>query len=272
MIANSKILKGYFLWSIPFLFFSCGTETTADRKAVNPKDCEWYVVLNEKTDVRKNNNLDLYCIRFYPSGEYTFCADLLFEQGRWSFDERKKVLKLTPSQNDSTAVERYLVDQVLPGNRTQFSFYHVFPPDKSNPDEMIEVHALANQSKSDPYSQEMSTWRRKPRDKETPEQIQERVVAYLNFMLALYNHAADNKLENAGGTWYPQPVKFFSNKVSMAYSNELTDWYNCFYNEEQGIRGYQLISGALMKVKIKGEDDLSRNINCTEQLLKEIQK
>ena len=31
----------------------------------------------------------------------------------------------------------------------------------------------------------------------------------------------------------------------MAYSNELIDWYNCFFNDEQGIQGYQLISGAL---------------------------
>ena len=58
----------------------------------------------------------------------------------------------------------------------------------------------------------------------------------------------------------------------MAYSNELIDWYNCFFNDEQGIQGYQLISGALMKVKIEGKDDVSRNLNCTEQLLKQIQK
>ena len=92
-------------------------------------------------------------------------------------------------------------------------------------------------------------------------------MAYLNFLNALYNHAKDNNLENAGGKWYPQPIKFYSNKVSMAYANELTDWYNCFYNEEQGIEGYKLISAALRKVKIKGEDDNSRFINCVEQLL-----
>lgn len=272
MIANSKILKGYFFWSIPFLFFSCGTSTTAEKKAVDPKDCEWYAVINGKPDQKKFNLLDLYTIRFYPGGDYTLCADLLFEQGKWNFDEQKKLLVLTPTVKDSTENVRYLVDQTLPGDKTQFSFYHGFPLDKSNPDEMIEVQALANQSKADPYNESMNSWRIKPQQQETPEQIQQRVIAYLQFLKALYMHAKENNLENAGGSWYPQPIKFYSNKVSMAYSNELIDWYNCFFSEEQGIQGYQLISGALMKVKIEGKDDVSRNLNCTEQLLKQIQK
>lgn len=272
MIANAKILKGYFFWSIPFLFFSCSTAVTTGRKAVNPEDCEWYVVLNEKTDVRKNNKLDVYCIRFYPDGNYTLCADLLFEQGNWSADNEKGIWTLTPSQNDSTAGIRYLVEQTLSGNKSQFSFYHGSSLDDSNKDEIIEVHALPNQSASDPYSKNMNRWRIKPGQPETHEQVQQRVVAYLNFLLVLYTHAKENNLENVGGSWYPQPVKFYSNKASMAYAKELTDWYNCFFNDEQAIRGYQLISGALMKVKIKGENDVSRNINCIEQLLKEIQK
>lgn len=272
MIAKAKILKGYFFWSIPFLFFSCGPATTAEKKAVNPKDCEWYVVLNEKAEQDKGNHLGLYALRFYPKGNYSLCADLLFEQGKWNFDEQKKLLVLTPSVKDSTDIVRYLVDQNLPGNKTQFSFYQGFPINKSNPDEMIEVQGLANQSKSDPYSQSMNNWRIKPLQQETVDQIKQRVIAYLRFLQALYTHAKENKLENAGGSWYPHPIKFYSNKVSMAYSNELIDWYNCFFSEEQAIQGYQLISGALMKVKIEGKDDVSRNLNCTEQLLKQIQK
>jgi hypothetical protein len=272
MIANSKILKGYFLWSIPFLFFSCGMATTAEKKSVDPKNCEWYVVQNEKAEQNKNSHLGLYALRFYPDGNYSLCADLLFEQGKWNFDEQKKLLLLTPLGKDSNNEVRYLADQTLPGNQTQFSFYHGFPLDKSNPDEMIEVHAIANQSKLDPYNSTMHGWRIKPKQQETPDQIQQRVVAYLHFLLALYTHAKENQLENAGGNWYPQPVKFYSNKVSMAYSNELIDWYNCFFNEEQGIKAYQLIGGALMKVKIEGKDDVNRNINCTEQLLKQIEK
>ncbi len=272
MIAKTTILKGYFFWSIPFLFFSCGPVTTAENKTVNPKDCEWYVVQNEKADQDKGNQLGLYALRFYPDGNYSLCADLLFEQGKWNFDEQRKLLVLTSSVKDSTDNVRYLVDQNLPGNKTQFSFYRGFPIDKANPEEMIEVQALTNQSKSDPYSQSMNHWRIKPRQMETAEQIQQRVVAYLRFLKALYTHAKENKLENAGGRWYPHPVKFYSNKVSMAYSNELIDWYNCFFSEEQAIQGYQLISSALMKVKIDGKDDVSRNLNCTEQLLSQVQK
>ena len=58
----------------------------------------------------------------------------------------------------------------------------------------------------------------------------------------------------------------------MAYEDELNDWYNCFFSKEDAVKGYQLMSGSLRKVKIEGEDDLSRNINCLEQLLTEVQK
>mgnify|MGYP006175239373 CR=1 FL=1 len=79
-----------------------------------------------------------------------------------------------------------------------------------------------------------------------------------------------NYADIKGGTWYPQPIKFYSNKVSMAYENELGDWYTCFFSKEDAVKGYQLISGALMKVKIEGEADVERNINCIEQLLTSI--
>jgi hypothetical protein len=58
----------------------------------------------------------------------------------------------------------------------------------------------------------------------------------------------------------------------MAYADELNDLYTCFFSKEDAVKGYQLISGPLRKVKIEGEDDLSRNINCLEQLLTEVQK
>lgn len=267
-----NMLKGYFLWSIPFLFFACNSKPAALKNAADPKNCEWYVIQDEKAGTSISNKLDVYALRMYPNGTYTLCADLLFEQGVWRFDDQKKVMVLVPDTKNEEAKERYLVDQVLPGNQTQFSFYHQYPPDKENPDEMIDVRSISNQSTYDPYHPDMNEWRKKPLSAESPEQIRKRVVSYLQFLKALYYHERDNGLLNAGGTWYPQPIRFYSNKVSMAYADKLNDWYNCFYNDEQGIEGYKLISAALMRTTIKGEDDNSRNINCVEQLLQLVGK
>lgn len=267
MKLNHINLKGYFLLNIPFLFLACQTVVSSYDKQVNPKDCEWYVVQNEKKEENNNNQLDIYVTRFYPEGDYTLCADLLFEQGKWHYDEKKKCLVLTPASKENEDDLRYLVDETLNSTETKFSFYHGAKLERSNPDEIIKVHAIANHSKLDPYHQSIHSWRIKPSQPESPLQIHQRVVAYVHFIKTLYVHAKENNLENVGGSWYPSPIKFYSNKVSMAYSNELTDWYNCFFNEEQGIEGYKLISAALMKVMIKGADDNSRNINCCEQLL-----
>lgn len=272
MIVNTKLFKGYFLWSIPFLLLACNDGPgTAALLPPDPKNCEWYV-MQEKEEATAGNKLGLYALRFYPDGEYTLCADLLFEQGTWSFDAAKKLLVLVPAIKTEELNERYLLDQKPAAGKTQFSFFQTYPPDKANPDELVNVFAITNRSAADPFKSEMHNWRSKPAQQETEAQIKERVVAYLQFMLALYQHAADNDLENPGGNWYPQPIKFYSNKVSMAYENELSDWYSCFFSKEEAVKGYQLISGALMKVKIEGEDDVRRNINCLQQLLKTIQQ
>lgn len=270
MIVYRNILKGYFFWSIPFLFFSCSSAPVQTVKATDPKNCEWYVVHTDNKEANKNNQLDLYTIRFYSDGAYTLCAALLFEQGKWSYDTQKKLLVLQPLKADSET--RYLVDQTLPDGKTQFSFYHGYPIDKTNPDEMVKVHAVQNQSKADPYSQAVQSWRQQPALAETPKQIQQRVLAYLQFLQSLYTHAQENALENVGGNWYPQPIHFYTNKVSMAYANELIDWYACFFNEEQAVQGYQLMSGALMRIKIKGTDDVDRNLNCINQMIQLVQK
>ncbi|MBP6686848.1 MAG: hypothetical protein KA160_03235 [Lacibacter sp.] len=269
---NTKLLKGYFKWSIPFLFFACNSgPSTESFLPPDPQNCEWYVQ-KEKGDNDSANTLGLYTLRFYADGNYTLCADLLFEQGKWVFDSQKKLLVLDPVTGDTTIGERYLIDQSEPGKNTQFSFYSTYPVDKANPDELVKVQAITNSSKSDPFKSEMHVWRTRPAQQENEVQIKQRVVAYLKFLLAFYQHAKENNLENPGGNWYPQPVKFYNNKVRMAYEDELADWYTCFYSKDDAVKGYQVISGALMTVKIEGEDDVTRNINCLEQLLGAVQK
>jgi hypothetical protein len=272
MFVNTKLIKGYFLWSIPFFILACNNGPVKEAfLPPDPKNCEWYVK-PAKEEPSGNNSLGLYALRFYPDGQYTLCADLLFEQGKWSFDAAKKILLLTPSEKTEELTERYLLDEKLDADNTQFSFFSSFPIDKSDPDEFIKVVAVTNLSKSDPYKKEMHQWRKAPAQAENDDQLKQRVLAYLQFLQAFYQHAADNNLEEPSGNWYPQPILFYSNKVRMAYENELSDWYTCFFTKEEAVKGYQLISGALRKVKIEGEDDLSRNINCVEQLLKNLQQ
>ncbi|RXK57380.1 hypothetical protein ESA94_21190 [Lacibacter luteus] len=265
---NTKTVKGYFLWSIPFLFLACNSGPKPEAfLAPDPNNCEWYVKPDKEKD-ESLNKIGVYTLRFYPEGKYTLCADLLFEQGSWAFDNEKKLTVLKPVvTQDDIPKERYLIDQSDAGNKTQFSFYSSFPVDKANPDERINVEAVTNVSKDDPFAAAMHKWRAKPTSEETTAQLKERTKAYLQFLLALYRHAKDNDIENPGGTWYPQPIKFFGNKVRMAYADELADWNKCFYNEAQAVEGYKLISGGLMRVKITGENDVERNINCVEQLL-----
>jgi hypothetical protein len=260
------LLKGCFLWSILFLLFGCSEEKAAETIKANPKDCEWYVVPESPLNGGTKNRLDMYALRLYADNSYTFCADLLFETGTWSYDEEKQAVVLKCKQGEGAAPLRYVVDEKKK-EKTLFRVYHQYPFNEAGVDEMVEVRAISNQSDNDPYNSSLHEWRKKPAAAESAEQIKTKVMRYLRFLEVLYVHAIDNSLENAGGRWYPQPLQFYSNKVRMAYAEELEDWYNCFYNEAQGIKAYQLLSGALMKVNITGNDNNSRNLNCVRQLI-----
>lgn len=272
MASYNNFLKGYFVWSILFLFTACTGNPVKETVKVNPRDCEWHLQESENEEEGSLNKLGVYCIRLYANGDYALCAELLFERGKWVFDEQKKMLVLTANEKDGVEDVRYIADQTLPNGKMQFSFYHQYPVNKAEPDEMITVKAVANQSDADPYAAAMNTWRKKPAGAESAGQIKKRTIDYLNFLMALYRHQQKNETASSEGSWYPKPLKFYSNTVRMAYNNELIDWYNCFFNEEQGIEAYKLISGALRRVKITGDDDTGRNINCLEQLLALVEK
>ena len=261
------IVTGYPITGILFFIFSCNNPVITGTAAVNPEDCEWYVVPESPLSGGTKNRLDVYVLRLYPNKSYVLAADLIFETGTLSFDDDKQLMVLRSKTSDGKEQQRYVLDEKQKDGKTLFTFYNQYPFTDDDKDEVVEVRALPNQSSRNPYDLTMHNWRYKPAIAETPEQIKERTLNYLRFLEAMYAHALDNNLENPGGRWYPKPVKFFSNKVSMAYADELTDWYNCFYNEAQGIEAYKLLSRALMKVKITGDDDVSRNLNCVKQLI-----
>lgn len=265
-----NIIKGYLLSGILFLLLGCSSNSNQNQNAENPFDCEWYPVADSKLS-SKENKLDVYVLRYYANNKYVLCADLQFETGTWQHDEQLNAVILKPDSKYNSSKTLYVRDVKTPEGKTVFSIFDE-NPSEAEPAEIIEVQAVANKGVKDPYSSAFHEWRNKPDATESKEQIKKRVLQYLNFLEAFYEHAIENKLENPGGTWYAQPVKFFNNKVSMAYADELVDWYNCFYNDEQGIEGYKLLSGALMKVKIEGADDNSRNLNCVRQMIAFVQK
>ena len=78
IFVNTKLLKGYFVWSIPFLFLACNSGSgTAKLLPPDPKNCEWYVQEGKDDKDHSGNKLGLYALRFYAEGNYTLCADLL---------------------------------------------------------------------------------------------------------------------------------------------------------------------------------------------------
>ena len=68
------------------------------------------------------------------------------------------------------------------------------------------------------------------------------------FEKAWYRYAIQNEFETLSTGWYPNPMLMhYANGIRMAYSDELYDWNNCFYDSAQAVKGI-CASAALFKI------------------------
>lgn len=256
----------YFFAILILLSFSCKEQ----KKNKLPQ--EWYKIQEGFNDEDSSGNENTV-LRLYDDGTYAQFAANFYNFGTWKWKDTLTRLILTPTNgkpllqkqmwqvtqliNDKLEVQQIMKQNtVLVRDKRKITFFY-------------NEH---NESAADPFSYKNNIWRIKPTQPENEQQIKTRTVQYLNFLKDYYQHAIDNKFSVMTFGWYPAPLQMhFSNGARMAYNTELNDWYACFYNEQQAVEAYKLISGTMSKVKIKAiESKAERNLDLILQILKVI--
>lgn len=251
--------------SILFLLQGCKTDPK------NSLIAEWYQ--STETFSLWETAAENMVLRLYPKGVYTQYGTGSYSFGRWRYNEKGAYLHLHQETGTLKEADEYLKIELLQARQLTAGLFFQMPFYSNQQRTLYHFKRQANDSEEDPYSPEANQWRKPPTAPETNAAIKKRVVAYLHFLHAMYQHAIDNDMETLSDSWYPTPIQMhYANGVRMAYSNELDNWNSCFYDSAQAVTGYQFISGGIYELHLKtGTNRFERNLDCVEQLLKGIQ-
>ncbi len=216
-------------------------------------------------------------LRLFDNRSFTGSALRGYVSGTWTNDSLNNQIWLRPlGKNTSGEETTFTVLQVLERNYKKMLVAVLRDGQNAGSIDQIsmQLEKVPCSFEADPFRTDHNVWRNKPVKPETTVEIKDRVVAYLEFLKMFYRFAKDNNIENPDTDWFPNPLYLESKgSIRVAYSHELEDWNDCFYNEEQAIEGYKVISGVFLNLTLKSNPDLNdRNIKVIDDILSQIQE
>jgi hypothetical protein len=199
-------------------------------------------------------------LRLFKDSSFSGVALRGYFSGKWSRKKDGGQLWLMPDSNFIPLIREQVVvvglDKIIE-TEMAWSLMKKNNDAFSYPFATLDVKQGTANQQIDPFAPAYNLYRQKPEKSENPEEIKKRVMNYLNFLEAFYLFSSENKLTKPESDWFPTPLKMeMTGSIRLANSEELKDWYACFYNEEQAVEGYKLISGAFLPLKLKSNSDI----------------
>jgi hypothetical protein len=276
-INRCRFVKGGIYFFIATLIVS-GCKLDPQKNLVN----DWVVTsyktnfgYTEKNEIKKGNTS---YFRFYANQTYSQMGSTGYTNGLWKFDEVKRLLQLEPKKmiGNSTGeiLTSYYYINNMKANTMQLALYRNLPMKPGTEENYITLDKINSNAvpQNDPFNPINNEWRKKPSQPESETDLKNRTKAYLNFLKTYFTYAIDNKLEVLNYDWYPEPILMhYSNGARMANTEELSSWYQCFYDTAQAVKAYTYISTPFMEVNLKKTPDrFERNLDIIEQILKKM--
>jgi hypothetical protein len=257
---------------LAMVVFSCKDQPKEPE--TNIKDFVW--VASDCADGTDGITLCPYnYLRLYENGSFTGSALRGYVSGTWTNDSLNNQIWLRPlGKNSSEEEATFTVLQILEKKYRKMSVAVTRNAEDFDPERHQTMLLTKNSCnfEYDPFRPDHNLWRNKPTKPETSIEIKDRVLSYLQFLKMFYRFAKENKIENPDTDWFPNPLYLEARgSIRVAYSHELGLWNECFFNEEQAIEGYKVISGPFLNLKLKSNPDLNdRNIIVIDDILSQI--
>ncbi len=248
------------------LLFSCNSKKDFSLNA------DWFVV-QQSYDYSDSSGYQSMALQINTNGSYTHFGVNFYNTGTWKWNELTKQITLLPLEGNPQNGK--FIFEVVGQKKDELQVKRIIKKENVwvKYKSIDKWYRSINASASNPFDDKYNQWRIKPTKLETKEEVRIRTLQYVEFLKICFTYQVENKIESLTHGWYPQPFKLhFINTARMAYNTELTDWYKCFFNEEQGIEAYKIISKTMSKIKLRNKETLAeRNLDLITQLLKEIE-
>jgi hypothetical protein len=172
-------------------------------------------------------------LNFFPDSTYTkISGDGNYEQGQWQYMQQDGVLLLTHNGQTDTIQTTLTQDRksktiTLYGRTTIETFYKTYEP--------------LEQFRKDPYHPNNNSWRIKPRESETSEQLQERLGAYFKHNAYVLDAAIIRKQPSVTFVFSQGPVKIYNGGIGIyPYDQVPQSWKDVHFNEQDAQRAHTM--------------------------------
>lgn len=231
---------------------------------------DWFIIQQGYND-QDSSGYENMALSLRSNGTYTHFAANFYNYGNWKWDAQTSRITLTPTSGNPR--NGTFVFELIKQEKDQIQIQRILKKGNTLVKRKLVDIWFGNKNlvAESPFESKYNQWRIKPTNPETKEQIRERTFQYIQFLKICFQYQVVNKIESLTHGWYPQPFQLhFVNTARMAYSNELIDWNACFYNEEQAVEAYKLISGTMYKLKVHNKETIAeRNLDLVVQLMNE---
>lgn len=175
------------------------------------------------------------------------------EYGNWSYDDDSKMITLSyksSKETDRYKIRAIAVDELKltnAGLNTQSVI--IFSGDSIS---------YQNQA-ANPFHIDNNQWRIRPAKAETNAQIRERIKGCMRFYLLFYKDHIARRTKTISFYGFPTCFRWYAGGIYLVKQDELKDnWFACFYNKEQAMKGYKIVD-SLLDLKYTWSKDPAKN-------------
>lgn len=226
-----------------------GWELEDDLEALNDGDAEGMIPFRS----------------YYLSPDFTFVKNPrnAIEFGKWEFNQETKTIYLTYNSGSKdtykiaalAAKELKLVNIGI-NSQTILKF--------------VSDGTVHKDITDNPYHISNNGWRIKPKKAEPDSLLRKHLKDFLHFHILFYRDNLAREMKTISFYGFPTCLKWYAGGIFMIKKEELpNNWINCFYNKEQALKAYGMMS-ALMDKKYKWSKEniswVKKNLDVLEQM------
>jgi len=222
-----------------------GLVSLANEKNIATLLCQDWVMDDDVEVVKDNGEPEgpypYRCFYLFDDSTYTKNVRNTMEYGQWSYNKKKKTVTL---KNSNRSWDQYKIVAI-------------------GPDDMMVVNTKINtitklrfissgkkyaNKNDDPFYIANNQWRIKPKASETDEQVRKRLKDCLHFYILFYQDNLAKGEQSISFYGLPTCLRWYKKGMQLIKKDALpANWFACFYNNEQAMKAYKLLSDAMLK-------------------------
>jgi len=202
---------------------------------------------------------------YYLAPDFTFVKNPrnAIELGKWNFDKASKTITLN---YNSGSKDQYKIAALAP---KELKLVNTGINSQTVLKFVSEARAYKN-VEDDPYYISNNYWRIKPKKAENDSLLRKRLKEYLHFHILFYRDNLAREKKTISFYGFPTCLKWYAGGIFIIKKEELPEnWFDCFYNKEQALKAYGMISALLDKKYKWSKEKISwvkKNLEVLEQM------